>query len=338
MRDPYRVLGVPRDADAAAIKAAYRRLAKSHHPDRNPGDAQAERRFKEATQAYQLLGDPKTRAQFDRGEIDAEGKPRAPFGFGDRPGAGAEHARGPFAGAGFGTAGGSGGFGGFEGIFERAFGGGFGGFRRASGTSYGAAGAHPAFDDLLRGGGRATGAGGTRRARTADVRQRLEVDFVAAAKGTKRRLTLPDGRTLEVDVAPGSSDGQVLRLKGQARSGIDGSIRGDVLVELAVRPHPHFERKGDDVHVDLPVSVPEAVLGAKVNVPTIDGPVRITVPPGANSGQTLRLKGKGIERRGGGRGDQYVRLMVMLPEQADAALRQWAQANSYEVRRHLEPA
>lgn len=321
MQDPYRVLNVPRDADGAAIKAAYRALAKSLHPDRNPGDARAERRFKEVTQAYQILSDPKQRAKFDRGEIDAEGRPRGGFGFG-----------------GFGAAGNGGPFAGFETIFEKAFG---TGFRRGFGGAHGAAGAHPSFDELLRGRGHST-RGGARRARGADIRRRIEVGFLVAARGGRERVVLPDGRTLEVDIPAGTVDGQVLRLKGQGRTGSAGAQAGDVLIEIAVRPHRRFTRRGDDIHLELPITLPEAVLGAKIAVPTIDGRVRISVPPGSNSGQTLRLKGKGLASRDGGRGDQYVRLMVVLPERPDpelaAWLRRWAEEHEYDVRRDLEPA
>ena len=223
-------------------------------------------------------------------------------------------------------------------FIEKAFG---GGFRRGFGGGYGAAGEHPAFDDLLR--GRSQSArGGARRAGGGDIRQRVEVDFLVAARGGRQRVILPDGRTLEVDIPAGTADGQTLRLKAQGRSGPGGAQAGDVLIEIAVRPHPRFTRRGDDIHLELPISLPEAVLGAKVAVPTVDGRVRISVPPGSNPGQTLRLKGKGLARRDGGRGDQYVRLMVVLPERPDpdlaAWLRRWAEEHEYDVRRDLEPA
>jgi len=331
MQDPYRVLNLPPNADAAAIKAAYRRLAKTCHPDRNPGDPGAEQRFKDVTRAYQLLGDPDKRAQFDRGEIDAEGRPRARYGFSDFGGFG-----------GFGQQAGGGrrhAAGGFESIFEKAFGAGFGGFRRgAAGGGFGNAGAHPAFEEMLR--GRAQTAGSERRVRGADLRRRLEIDFLEAANGGKERLRLEDGRTLEVDVPPGTTDGQVLRLKGQGRPGFLGGPAGDLLVEIAVQPHPHFVRKGDDIHLELPVSVAEALQGARIAVPTLDGQVRIGVPPGANTGRTLRLRGRGIRRRDGGRGDQYVRLLVVLPEEdrgdAVARLKDWAQRHPYAVRRDFD--
>ena len=329
MADPYRILEVSRDASPATLKTAYRRLAKELHPDRNPGNAAAERRFKEVSQAYDLLSDPAKRAAFDRGEIDGEGRPRGFGGFGGGFGGG-------FKPGGFGGAGREPPFrGGFETIFEKAFGAGFG---RASGRG----GGQSPFEELLRGQQRGDRAGGSNRIRGADAHHRLEIDFMTAARGGRERLTLDDGRMLEVDVPPATREHQVLRLKGQGRPGMLGGPPGDALVEISVRPHPHFTRKGEDIHLELPVSLPEATLGTRVTVPTIDGPVRLTVQPGANSGHVLRLRGRGLARPGGGRGDQYVRLMVMLPEPADddfaRSLRAWAREHRYDVRRDLETA
>lgn len=309
MTDPYRVLNVPRDADQATIKQAYRKLAKTLHPDRNPGSARAEQRFKEVTQAHQLLSDPVKRARFDRGEIDAEGRPRRTFPFGGFDFAGDQ----PSAAA-------------AGGVFGRMFGGAFG--RGPAGPAGGTT-----FEDLLRRGGRGAGAGPREAggARGADRRYRLEVDFLTAARGGAERLELDRGRAVDVELAPGTEDGRILRLKGQG-DGRDGTAPGDALVAIAIRPHPTFTRKGDDVHVELPISVAEAIEGAKVTVPTIDGPVRITVPAGANSGRTLRLKGKGIAPAGGPRGDQYVRLSVVLPDAPDAELRRWASKHPYDPR------
>lgn len=327
MQDLYRLLNVSRDADAAAIKAAYRRLAKELHPDRNPHDPRAEQRFKDLSRAYDILSDPEKRAQYDAGAIDDEGNARAGFGFGGF-GSGRGGEERPFAT-------------GFESIFERAFGGGFGGFRRNGGFNN--ADVNAAFEDLLR--------SRTRQARTGDARRRsrglntrhhLEVDFLMAARGGKQRLRLSDGRILEVDVPPGTRDGQVLRLKGQGGQARVGGEPGDALIEIAIRPHPHFERRGRNIHLELPISLPEAVLGAKVKVPTIDGQVRITVPPGSNSGHTLRLRNRGLAEPGEERGDQYVRLLVMLPPEPDpelaAYLKRWARERGYDVRSDLEPA
>lgn len=324
MNDPYRTLNLTRSADAGQVKAAYRRLAKELHPDRNPGDRRAEQRFREVTQAYELLSDPEKRAAFDRGLIDGEGKPRAGFGFG-----------------GFGHGAGEGGARhGFETIFEKAFGGGFG--RGFGGSTGGAAGdMNGAFEELLRGRQGRPGAS-SRAIRGADIRHRMEVDFLAAARGTRERVTLRNGRQLEVDVPAGCASGQVLRLRGQGHPGPGAGPAGDALIEIAVRPHRHFERRGHDIHYELPVSLAEAVLGAKVKVPTIDGTVRVTIAPGANSGQSLRLRGKGIPFADGTRGDQYVRLIVMLPQDGDraamAALRDVAARHPYDARGDLETA
>jgi DnaJ-class molecular chaperone len=315
MQDPYRVLNVSRQAGPAAIKAAYRELAKRLHPDRNPGDAGAEQRFKQVTQAYELLRDPGRRAQYDRGMIDADGKPRFGFGgaggnFGFGRGAGAR------AGAGAGARGG-------EGLFEKIFGGAFG---------WGGPGG-PSVDEL-RGAAR-----GGARPRGEDRRHRLEIDFLLAARGGRQRLDV-GGRVLEVDIPPGTEDGLVLRLKSQGGKAPAGGAPGDVLVTIAVRPHPRFSLQGKDVHLELPVSLAEAIHGAKITVPTIDGPVRISVPPGSNSGRSLRLKGRGVAVPGAPRGDQYVRLVVMLPEQPDAELaeyvRRWSEKHPYDPRADLE--
>jgi DnaJ-class molecular chaperone len=307
MSDPYRILNLPRSADQAAIKQAYRKLAKTLHPDRNPGNTAAEQRFKEVTQAYDLLSDPARRARFDRGEIDAEGRPR---GFGG------------FGGGGFGS-GFGGGFAGRaggaprsapEGLFEKMFGGAFArGF--AGGTGAGSSGA----EDFLR-----AQSSARQRMRGADRRYRLEIDFLDAARGSRQRLQLSGGRTVEVDVPAGSESGKRLRLKGLGdQSPLDGPP-GDALVEIQVRPHPQFSREGRDIHVEVPLALADAVLGTRVTVPTLDGTVRLTVPPGASSGRTMRLKGKGIAGPDGGRGDQYVRLLVVLPEGPDRELEAWA--------------
>jgi DnaJ-class molecular chaperone len=323
MQDPYRLLNVSRRAGQAAIKAAYRELAKRLHPDRNPGDAGAEQRFKQVTQAYELLRDPARRAQFDRGMIDADGKPQFGFGgpggqFGFGRGAGAR--QGARAGA-RGTPGRGG-----EGVFEKIFGSAFG---------WGGPGGGPSVDELR---GAAPGGG---RARNDDRRHRVEVDFLLAARGGRQRLDL-GGRVIEIDIPPGTEDGRVLRLKGQGARSMPGGSPGDALVTVAVRPHARFSLQGKDVHLELPISLPEAIQGAKATVPTLDGPVRISVPPGSNSGRSLRLKGRGVAVPGEARGDQYVRLVVMLPERPDAELadyvRRWAEKHPYDPRADLEDA
>jgi DnaJ-class molecular chaperone len=313
--DPYRTLNVPRSADQAAIKQAYRKLAKMVHPDRNPGSPRAEQRFKEVSKAYDLLSDPVKRAKYDRGEIDGDGRPRQTF-------KGFEFAGDPHSAA--------------ENIFGKMFGGAFGrGFGGPLGEGFGSGRSQFRFGDLRR---EAAADASARQARPgADRRYRLEVDFVTAAQGGKQRLQLDGGRTIEVVVPPGAEHGSTLRLKGQGGRGSPGAASGDALVEIAIRPDPVFTRKGHDVHVELPISVPEAILGASVPVPTIDGPVRLTVPTGSNSGRTLRLRGRGIVQPDGRRGDQYVRLLVVLPEAPDSELEAWARRRNYDVRRNHEP-
>jgi DnaJ-class molecular chaperone len=322
MKDPYRVLNVAPTADQTAIKQAYRKLAKTLHPDRNPGNVRAEQRFKEVTQAYQLLSDRAKRARFDRGEIDGDGQPRRDFtfrGFGGSAGPRDDAARGQA-----------------ESLFEKVFGGGFAG---AFGRGFGAGGpsgqANASVEDLLRGRARTAGRGASagQKPRGADRRYRLEIGFLDAARGGKQRLHVDSGRTLELDVPAGCESGKVLRLKGQGQASVSGGPAGDALVEIVVQPHPQFSRQGQDIQVELPISLSEAVLGARVTVPTIDGPVRITVPAGANTGRTLRLKGKGIAGPGAVRGDQYVRLLVMLPDSPDPDLESWARRHAREVRR-----
>jgi len=310
MKDPYQTLGVARTASADEIKKAYRKLAKKLHPDLNPGNKKIEQEFKEVTAAYDLLSDADKRAKFDRGEIDASGA--------ERPGRGFYRSYAE-SGQGAKYRGGGGGDESFFGddIFSDLFGGGFGG------------GA---------GGKRAGGArGGPRMSiRGADVSYAATADFVEAALGTKKRLTLTDGKTLDVTIPPGTEDGQTLRLKGQGLPGMGGGPAGDAFIEIKVEPHAFFTRQGDDIHLELPVSLPEAVLGASITVPTLDGKVTLKVPAGSNTGTMLRLRGKGVARRDGARGDQYVKLKVVLPEKPDAELREfverWAEKNAYDAR------
>ncbi len=334
MTDPYRLLNVPRSADQATIKQAYRKLAKSLHPDRNPGNAPAEQRFKEVTQAYDLLSDPAKRARFDRGEIDAEGRQRRDFGFGGF---------GSFAGARDAAARDTAARGAAESLFEKMFSGGFGGsFGRGFASGQAATGRFratqadqraggAAFEDL-RGQARGAGAAAGQKLRGADRRYRLGIDLRSAARGGRQRLQLDDGRTIEVDVPAGTESGKVLRLKGQGDPSPLGGPAGDALVQIEVRADPEFRRQGQDIYVDVPISLAEAVLGARITVPTLDGPVRLTVPPGSSGGRSLRLKGKGIALPGAGYGDQYVRLLVMLPDAPDVELEDWARRHADEVR------
>lgn len=313
MRDPYDVLGVKRDASADDIKKAYRKLAKSLHPDLNPGKPEIERRFKEVSAAYDLLGDADKRGKFDRGEIDAGGNPRADFGFRDAwarrgGGAGAGAGGGPWdgqAGAGFDP----------SDIFDELFG---RGRRQRAG-----------------GGG---GAGAGFRARGADVNYTLTVDFLEAARGGTRRIKLADGRTLDVNIPPGTETGSVLRLKQQGSPGLGGGPSGDAFIEITVAPHPLFRREGADIHIEAPITLQEAVLGGSIEVPTIDGRVAVKLPRGANTGTKLRLKGRGVAQgRKAERGDQYVTLKVVLPDAPDAELQRfvetWGRNRAYKVRR-----
>jgi DnaJ-class molecular chaperone len=277
-KDPYEILGVQKPDSEAAIRSAYRKLAKRHHPDVNPGKPEAAERFKEISAAYDILSDKDKRARYDRGEIDAAGNevpPQRAFyrDYGDA--AGREKYR---TQAGFDEED-------LDSIFAQAFG----------------AQAH---------GARAGGAGGRRFSmRGQDAQYQLTIDFLDAVNGTTRRVTLPDRRTLDVRIPAGVRDGQIIRLKGQGMPGIGDGAPGDALVEITVAPHPLFRREGDDIIVELPVTLQEAVLGATLEVPTIKGPVRLTIPPNSGAGTRLRLRGRGIE----GKGHQFVELHPVLP-------------------------
>ena len=302
--DPYAVLGVKRDAGQDEIRAAYRKLAKELHPDLNPGDKKAEEKFKDVASAYDILGDADKRGRFDRGEIDASGaeRPRERY-YRDFQGTGAqEHAYTSAEG--------------FADFLDE-----------------------DVLADIL---GRArAGQGGRQfRMRGSDALYRLPVEFLEAVNGATKRIALPDGGTLDVIIPAGTRDGQVLRLRGKGQPGIGGGPAGDALVEVEVRPHKLFTRKDDDIHIELPITVPEAVLGGKLDVPTPSGAVRMTVPKGANTGTVLRLKGKGVRRKDGSHGDEYVTLKVVLPERADPELeefaRRWQAGQRHDPRAHLE--
>ncbi len=292
MSDPYVTLGVARGASEAEIKSAYRKLAKELHPDRNKDNPRAAERFSEVTRAYDLLSDKDKRGQFDRGEIDADGNPRMPFGHG---GGG-----GPFGGGGGFRPGGSGGFGGEEvdlsDLFEGLFGGRAGGPRGGAGAGFGRRPPPPS--------------------RGANISYSLKVPFIDAATLKEQRITLGDGKTIDLKLPAGLEDGTQMRLKGKGQPGAGGA--GDALVTITVDPHPFFRRAGDDVLLDLPVTLDEAVNGAKVKAPTVDGPVMLTIAPGSGSGKVLRLKGRGFSTKGGGRGDQLVTLEIQLPEDLSA--------------------
>ena len=290
MADPYQTLGVARTATEADIKKAYRKLAKELHPDRNKDNKAAAERFSRVTNAYDLLSDKDKRARFDRGEIDGDGNPASPFGAGGpRPGAG-----GGFRAQEFGT-----GEADMSDIFEGLFGG-----RQA------------------RPGGFAGGFGRQPKPKGGDVAYRLQVPFADAAALAPQRVTLGDGKTIDVKLPAGVVTGTQMRLGGKGQPGPGGA--GDAIVTIEVQPHRHFTRDGDDVRLDLPISLGEAVLGAKVRAPTVEGAVMLTVAPGASSGRVLRLKGKGFHRKDGTRGDQLVTLMVQVPAD-DAALRSFVE-------------
>ena len=288
MADPYQALGVAKGASEKEIKSAYRKLAKELHPDRNKDNPAATERFSEVTKAYDLLLDKDKRAQFDRGEIDADGNPTAPFGFG----------------------GGAGGYGG-AGSQQFDFG--------NSGADFG-----DIFEGLFGGGGRSSPFGSRQRSapppKGANVSYRLKVEFVAAATLDKQRITLEDGKTIDLSLPKGVEEGTQMRLAGKGRPGPGGN--GDALVTIHINPHPFFERDGNNVTLELPISLAEAVNGGKIKVPTVDGPVMLSIPAGASSGKTLRLKNKGFHAKTGGRGDQLVTLMIALPED-DAKLKEF---------------
>lgn len=278
--DPYATLGVKKDATQDQIQKAYRRLAKNLHPDINPGNKIAEEKFKEVAAAHDLLSDPDKRARFDRGEIDASGMERPRQQYYRDF---AENGRSAYSNNS-----------------------GFADFRNYTGA-----------DDILA---EIFGLGAGRHRRGQDVRYHLELSFVDAANGGKQSIVLPDGTTLDVNIPPGTRDGQILRLRGKGRPGIGDDPPGDALIEISVLPHPYFTRKGDDIHLDLPITLKEAVLGAKVKVPTLGGAVTAAVPKWSNTGLVLRLKGRGVPRADGSKGDEYVKLILMLPEKPDRKL------------------
>jgi DnaJ-class molecular chaperone len=314
-QDPYQELGVARGASSDEIRKSFRKLAKQLHPDRNPGDAKSEERFKRVSAAFDILGDEDKKKRFDRGEIDADGREVQRGYAGGNP-----YGGGPFAGG-----------------FRREG----AGFKTEGGESMEGVN----FDDILgemfgRAGAGAGGFGGGRgfQSRGSDVRARLEIDLEDAIKGVVRRITFGDGKTLEVSIPKGAADGQTLRLRGQGHPGRNGGASGDVLVELAIKPHPVFRTEGADLHMDLPISVPDAVLGAKVDAPTPEGVVALTVPKGSNSGARLRLKGRGgVDPDTGLRGDLFAHLIVTLPEPQDTHLvklaERWRADHPYVAKR-----
>jgi len=281
--DPYTLLGVSRTATEKQVRSAFLKLAKTSHPDVNPGDKKAEERFKAISSAHDLLSDPARRARFDRGELDASGQEVPPRGY-----------------------------------------------RRPGGD----------MDDILSSmfGGQGRG-GAARPRRGADQRYTLAVSFLDAARGAKQRLVLPSGGNLDVQIPPGMESGQTLRLRGKGGLGAAGGTAGDALIEVTVAPHPLFRREGRDIHLDLPITLHEAVLGGRVQVPTVAGAVTMAVPPGSDSGTKLRLRGKGIPGHGAQpAGDAYATLRVVVGPADDALrefLRDWAPGQAFDPRNGL---
>ncbi len=316
MRDPYEVLGVQRGASAAAIKSAYRKLAKKHHPDANKNDPKSAARFSELNSANEILGDEEKRKQFDRGEIDAEGKPRFQgFAGGDPRARGAQ-------GGGFEThtfrTGGAGGGGGFEDILNSMFG------------QAAARGARP-------------GPGGTFEfdpgtiALDLDLSVAMTVSLEESVKGVDKRVRLPTGKELNVKIPAGVVSGQQIRLKGQGETA-PGHRPGDLLITVSVAPHPFFKVDGSDLRLDLPITLYEAVLGGKVRVPTLGSAVELSIPKNTSSGRTFRLKGKGLPKASG-TGDLFVTTRIMLPDgndtELEALMQKWRDGHPYHPRSDL---
>ena len=305
-RDPYEVLGLNKDASEEDIRKTYRKLAKKYHPDLNPGDTAAEDRFKEISAAFAILGDEDKRKRYDAGELDETGAERPEYQF-YRQYADADAQHQYHSSAGFED------FADLSDLFKDAF--------------------------SQRGYARGDFGGNGMKLRGADVRYNLPVEFLEAALGDKKRVTMPDGTVLDVTIPAGIADGKTLRLKGKGQPGMNGGPAGDALVTVDIRKHPFFEREGNNIAVEVPISINEAVTGGKIEVPTISGKVNMTVPKGASSGQTMRLRGKGIAAKGG-RGDQLVRLKIVMPDKVDKELetfmKSWAEDHAYDPREDLE--
>lgn len=301
MADPYQTLGVSKTATGEEIRKAYRKLAKEHHPDLNPGNKEAEARFKDISAAYALLGDPEKRRAFDAGEIDASGQPQAE-----------RHFYRDYAGTGSGFR------------YERPED--LGGFEDLGDL----------FADMMRGrrGGARGGAETQFRMRGGDVHYALPVEFLEAVNGAKKRVDMPDGKTLDIAIPAGVQDGQTLRLKGQGSPGFGGGPAGDALITVTVQPHPVFRREGNDIKSVLPITLSEALLGGSVPVDTITGPVNLKIPKHSNTARILRLRGKGVQ--GKVKGDHLVELQVMMPpapgEELEKAVSEWESKHPYNPR------
>ena len=313
-RDPYQELGVSRTASADEIRKAFRKLAKENHPDTNPGNKAAEERFKQVSAAFDIVGDAEKRKKFDAGEIDADGRETFRGGFG---GAGA---RGPWG---------------------APPGGGFGRGPTYTSESFEGVDLGDILGEMFGGGGRGGGGRGGGfgpfSQRGSDVRARLEITLEDAIRGAKKRISFSDGRTIDVTIPKGAQEGQTLRLKGQGAAGRAGP--GDAFIELSIAPHPIYRREGEVLVMDVPVTVYDAVLGGKVEAPTPDGPVTLTVPKGSNSGAKLRLKGRGLSDAQGRRGDLFARLVITLPDRLEPELEafaeEWKKKRPYSPRRRV---
>ncbi len=301
-QNPYDILGVGKDATEQEIKSAHRKLVKKYHPDLNPSDKKAGEKFQQINAAYELLKDKDKRAAFDRGEIDMQGNPTQQYNY-----------------------------------YRDYADGGAGGNRyyHSSTGGFSEEDIHDIFSSFFSGNVGGQQAGFKRR--SLDAYYTIEVDFLDAALGAEKQITMPDGKILKLKIPAGINDGQTLRLKGQGAHGDVNNMPGDAYVEVHIRPHKFYRRKGNDIYIDLPITIDEAVLGGKVKVPTIHGAVEVTIPSGANTGKTVRLRGKGIKG-----GSQYLRLQLVLPEKIDDDLqeymRQWSSKHSYNPRKFLEYA
>lgn len=276
MKDPYKVLGVSKSTSQADLKKKYRQLAMKLHPDQNPGDDKVAEQFKEVSAAYALLSDERMKARYDRGEINADGSEKGFSGY-QRQQAGGGY---PF-GSGFDA----------EDLFSSIFGGG-----------------------AARGGAGASRARSAAKKRGQDKTYTINIDFLDAVLGSKKQIKLENGKTLNIKTPENVKEGQQIRLKGQGRPGIGGGVNGDALIEVHIKKHPYFTRKNDDIVMDLPITLEEAIMGGKVTVPTVNGKIALNIPKNSNSGKTMRLKGKGAtDPKSKKKGDQLVKLMVMLP-------------------------
>jgi DnaJ-class molecular chaperone len=322
MRDPYEVLGVPRTASQDEVKKAFRKLAKKLHPDANKNDAKAAVKFAELNAAYEILGEEDKRKAFDRGEIDAEGKPRFRGFEGVHPGTGGFEGFETFTWGPEGIrrssgGGGAGGFGGIDEILKNMFG--DQGRRRGRRQDFGGP-----FEEF------------TPRPRGQDIAAQIAITLDEAAKGGTRRVRLSNGKEVDVRIPAGLADGQQIRLKGQGQPAPGGA--GDALITINIAPHPYLKVEGANLRVDLPITLYEAVLGAKVRVPTLDGAVELAIPPGTSAGRTFRLKGKGLPGRNG-HGDLFASVRIVLPEEKDSELeelmRKWRERKPYDPRKDL---